>query len=63
MRYKFIDTDEEYIQTLDELNQLDDMDDWHLYVEQEKRLDTEVDTETWLKYVKKRRIINKDIIV
>lgn len=53
MRYKFIDSDEEYIQALDELNQLDEMDNWPLYVEQEKRLDTDVDVNTWFKYVKK----------
>lgn len=54
MRYKFIDTDEEYIQALDELNQLDVMDNYTLFVEQEKRLDTEVDVEAWFKYVKRR---------
>lgn len=58
MKPKFIDSDEEYIQALYELNQLDDEDDWELYQQQEKNsIDNEIDTETYLRYTgKKARI-------
>jgi hypothetical protein len=58
MKPKFIDSDEEYIQVLYELNQLDDEDDWELYQQQEKNsIDNQIDTETYLRYTgKKERI-------
>ena len=55
MKPKFIDSDEEYIQALYELNQLDDEDDWELYQQQEKNsIDNQIDTETYLRYTGKK---------
>lgn len=47
--FKPINSEEEHIQVLFELGLLDDMEDWELFKEQEKRFDT-VDDETWIKY-------------
>lgn len=52
MKPKFIDSDKEYIQALYELSQLDDMDDWELYKQQERNhIENDIDVETYLKYV------------
>jgi hypothetical protein len=52
MKPKFIDSDKEYIQALYELSQLDDMDDWELYNQQERNhIENDIDVETYLKYV------------
>jgi hypothetical protein len=52
MKPKFIDSDKEYIQALYELSQLDDMDDWELYQQQERnQIENDIDVETYLKYV------------
>lgn len=52
MSKKFIDSQEEHIKVLAELNQLDDDDDWELYKQQESRLEQDIDIDTWFKYVK-----------
>ena len=50
-----IDSDREYHLALLELRQLDDMDDWPLFQQQEKLLRDENDYDCWYKYV----IINR----
>jgi hypothetical protein len=49
---KFIDSDKEHIQVLAELGQLDDMEDWELYKQQEEKFEQDIDIETWAKYLK-----------
>jgi hypothetical protein len=46
--FKPIYSEEEHIQVLFELGLLDDMEDWELFKEQEKRFD--IDDEAWIKY-------------
>lgn len=52
MRYKVIDSDKEHVEILFELRQLDDMDNWELYQQQERLLDNDIDVDTWRKYTK-----------
>ena len=46
--FKPINSEEEHIQVLFELGLLDDMEDWELFKEQEKRF--EIDDEAWINY-------------
>jgi hypothetical protein len=52
MNNNFIDDDEEHIRVLYELKLLDDLEDWELFKKQEEYLDNDVDTETYLKYLR-----------
>ena len=53
MNYNYINNDLEHFKILFELGILDDLEDWEMYKEQEKRFDTDVDIETYFNYVKK----------
>lgn len=57
--FKSINSTEEHNRVLFELGILDDMEDWELFKEQERRFDQVLDTidiNTYLKYVQHKRM-------